>query len=169
MLNERNAQTINRLCEATRKVGPQITRAQLRRKKCAVEVCLGNVNEGVGYPPGDVRPVPAKGRLNQRVQTVVAPLRCRAHHLGDFLVVLSAETEWQGAYGNERDKTWIKPLFGELTIEDLAEPETAVEVFELAKTFWKPLLDADGKVKKSSGKKEQPGAESSSDSEEDEP
>jgi len=94
-----------------------------------------------------------------------------AEAVGEGIVeaVLSAETEWQGAYGNERDKTWIKPLFGELTIEDLAEPETAVEVFELAKTFWKPLLDADGKVKKSSGKKEQPGAESSSDSEEDEP
>ena len=95
-----------------------------------------------------------------------------AEAVGEGIVeaVLSADKQWVAEHGNhgDRDKTWVKPLFGELTIEDLAEPETAVEVFELAKTFWKPLLDADEMATQGSAKG-QPSAESSSDSKEDEP
>jgi exonuclease V gamma subunit len=76
--------------------------------------------------------------------------------------VLAARTQWHGSSGSkgsvgEREKTWVKPLFGDLTIEDLAAPEHAAEVVALAAAHWAPVikaLDTEDKAKKkpSSGK-----------------
>ena len=71
--------------------------------------------------------------------------------------VLAEDETWHGSGGSkgsvgEREKTWVKPLFGEVTIEDLAAPEVVAEVVALAQTHWGPVLDALGKKRRTKKK-----------------
>jgi len=70
--------------------------------------------------------------------------------------VLDARDCWHGSGQKgsvgERDKPWVKPLFGDVSIEDLAAPEVAAEVVTLAQTHWGPALDALGEKRRTKRK-----------------